>query len=435
MCSMRVNKVTGGALLGQGTYGCVFGPALACTANDMLQQFPTKTKTVSKVFSLDDDRNIQDEVRVAQLMKKIDPNSEFTVKYYGTCDVDFGKVPETIAKKCDAVNLRRYKTSNVKVPQIIFENGGVDLDYLCDIYATNSRIWFDDVIMSVIPIMKGIATMSEKHLAHFDIKPPNMLYNLKTSRMYLVDFGLARKITGLHLKNIAFMLAASYLYYPLEFRIMSRILNGISLEGVHTQFMNDTKNNSRYAERYASIADKVSSPFLQTLKFLERDMRAMVTRAQQDPVAFEKAFKKTYLYKTDVYSFGISMMEIIYQLSHNTKGIAFRVKNQAFVHQFQEILRDMIAVDPEKRLSAQDAYNRASALTTIVAPNINALSENTATNTKQVVKTPKKKTTCPAPRRPDSEGKCPPGSAARPNKHGQPCCYKVKKTATNTNQQ
>lgn len=348
----------GGALLGQGTYGCVFGPALAC------QQKKIPSTSVSKVFSLENESNIQDEIRIAQIMNDVDPESEFTVKYYGTCDIDLNKVTENITNKCDVVNFRKYKEYHMKVPQIIYANGGMDLDQLCTAYALKHRVVFDDLIISMIRVMKGIATICKKRFAHFDIKPANMLYNEKERRMYLVDFGLAQKITGIDIADIDFMMSASYLYYPPEFRIMSRILNGIPVSDVPTQFLNDTISNSGYVERYASSADRFAHPFVSTLNFVEKDLRAMVVRAQNNHVAFTKAFKTKYLYKIDVYSFGMTMLEVIYTLSHNTntKGIAFHVKNHTFVHEFKDLLRDMVSVDPEKRPSAKDAYKRAAAL-------------------------------------------------------------------------
>lgn len=39
---------------------------------------------------------------------------------------------------------------------------------------------------------------------------------------------------------------------------------------------------------------------------------------------------------------------------------------------------------------------------------------------------PTPKRTCPKPRRPDTQGRCPNGYERRLNKHGEPCCYKVR---------
>lgn len=397
----------GGSLLGQGAYGCVFGPALACKSQDKKLREENKTKdTVSKVFSQHRKSDMEEEVRITKIINDIDPASEFTIKYYGACDIDFRKVGMPTVKDCRSVDLSQYKKENRShVQQIIYANGGIDMHAFCTSYAVKHSVMFDDIIVMVLPIMRGIATMNRKNWIHFDIKPPNMLYNDKEKRMYLIDFGLTRNATdaSANLPGLEYLLSWPYLYYPPEFRIMSRILKGKDVIGADMDFFTDLKKS------YGTLA---------RIGIDEHDsgLRRMMDAARKNPAAFREAFAQKYLYKVDVYSLGMAINEIIYMLSRFN---AFHTSNKAFVDEFKGILSEMTSLNVNKRLSAKRAYEKTRLLIQrFASPTIPI----------PITIAPKRiKNTCPRPRRPDNDGRCLPGSTARPNKHAEMCCYKDKK--------
>ena len=433
--SVTKRRSRGGSLLGQGAYGCVFGPALACTHTS----YEIKgTHTVGKVFSPNQKNELDEEARIARVVNDIDPNSEFTIKYYGVCDVDLKKVDMETVKSCEPVDMiKLIRESNKKkvprLPQIIYENGGIDMHTFCTSYAVKNNIAFDDIIVMFLPIMKGLHAMSANHWVHFDIKPPNMLYNERNRRIYLIDFGLAQNTHSLSLASsnklseIKYVLAWPYMYYPPEFRIMAHILDmdKDAVLGVDRIYFSDLKRLSGYVD------------LLQTFGFREDDpgLRRLCDAASKKPAAFRDAFLQKYLYKADVFSLGMTLKEIIRSLIRNH---AFHVVNTRFVNAFQRLLLKMIALDPKKRLSAEAAYTKLHDLVAQYKPDAPVHDAAKGTNTykdkdqdqdqdqdKKHMKT-KAKATCPKPRRPDGNGQCPAGYVQKLNKHDVPCCYKIK---------
>jgi hypothetical protein len=113
--------------INSGSFGCVFMPYLKCDFNNLDgTQFEN---TVGKVFSSIKDSIIEHNSN--EIIKKLDPTSIFTPKYYGLCKVEYESIHDTAISKCDKFSTPS-KINNA--PQLIYEYGGVDFqvgnDYL-----------------------------------------------------------------------------------------------------------------------------------------------------------------------------------------------------------------------------------------------------------------------------------------------------------------
>ena len=117
---------------------------------------------------------------INKIIQKIDPLYIFTVKSEGNCSIPVTSFQSQI-KKC--TNFRNKNKTNYD--QILYEYGGQDVS---EAYKNNK---FDDLFQAMIRPFKGLVVMETKEYAHLDIKPANMVYNSKTKKMSIIDFGLA----------------------------------------------------------------------------------------------------------------------------------------------------------------------------------------------------------------------------------------------------
>ena len=69
---------------------------------------------------------------------------------------------------------------------INFKHGGVDLSKL-----DYSRIYKNVFLKSLKNIFYGMKEMNEKNFYHLDLKPDNILFDEKTSKMNIIDFGMS----------------------------------------------------------------------------------------------------------------------------------------------------------------------------------------------------------------------------------------------------
>lgn len=310
----------GGKFLASGTYGCAFAPQLPCKVSGKIPK-----NAVGKIF--DDANAFKEEVRFNRLILKIDPTGYFTPRFYGTCVVNFAKVSEADESyKCDL-----YSQAIPK--QTIMENGGVPLKTA----VSKHGIMIDTLIVAFYPLFVGLSMLLKRKVAHSDIKPSNMLYNITTRRAVLIDFGLMTKITDI-VKNDHGILTHTYLYYPPELKIYARLLQvkkGIfGVQALYESIMEnyDTLSMQSLEKLFPGYSDSI----YKTL----RDALA------QDYTVYASAFSKEYVRVLDIYSLGMSFVECFFII-----GGPDQIGDEGFVREFlQEIIRPTIEPDAAKRI-------------------------------------------------------------------------------------
>ena len=109
----------GGALLGEGSYGCVFHPSLPCEGEQ------ASRKGVGKI--LVDRAEARDELVIMKKIQKIDPEHKYVNPILHNCKVEGSKLAEydPDSKKCNLFNKRNTAGS---VQQLIYKDKGRSLE-------------------------------------------------------------------------------------------------------------------------------------------------------------------------------------------------------------------------------------------------------------------------------------------------------------------
>lgn len=180
-----------GHVIGEGGYGCVIKPSLHCANkpnfnyNDYVSKF-MKTK------------HAEIELKEFLFIGKIDPANEYHLGQPIICEPDF-EDPELMndIKNCTHINKDDLFSNQLKKDYslLLIKYGGPDLKALCNIQLdqyfkeTNTdKFWLE-----VHHLIKGLKFFKDNGIVHNDIKPQNILFNLKTGKMKYIDFGLMRK--------------------------------------------------------------------------------------------------------------------------------------------------------------------------------------------------------------------------------------------------
>ena len=338
----------GGKYVYEGSYGCAFKPALPCVKTGL-------RKGLGKVFG-----NVADfkqEEKLQKFVKKIDSKHEATIPYYGSCRVDIDKTRKSDQlSKCEIANEYSDKSA---LNQIMFKYGGDDLDMIMNgmnksnsekkLYNKYKDLHFDTIIKLVLPVLKCIVKIAKYGYLHSDIKPPNLLYNAQSNKLYLIDFGLLQKQR--YISQSGSTLSFKYLYYPPEFITMMNLRSGVRDPD---RLYKDVLENFEYYD-YEHFVNKLD------YADYERGVKDFINYAISTPLdVFEKDFVKSYIKKLDVYSLGMSLVEMMHVTqSDNT----FKVSNTVLYDSFMKnVLIHMIHPDPRKRLTPDEAYIRVNCL-------------------------------------------------------------------------
>lgn len=191
----------GGEIIGQGSFGKVIRPGVICDTSNF----------VSKVFT---GRNALEsqktEILFLNKMKNIDPEENFTINNFQSCNVS-SDIPEL----SDIKNENKHSS----YPQVVFRYGGKDLYSIIK----NNTIKFplESIIQLILNFMIEFKNFQNKRIVHNDIKTLNMLYD--DNKFYLIDYSLTTNYDDILKKDNLQLLDYIYPTYPPEFHLMSDI--------------------------------------------------------------------------------------------------------------------------------------------------------------------------------------------------------------------
>lgn len=328
---MSTSASTGGRFVGEGSYGCVFSPPPKC--NEKKQNKTTSRGLIGKVFRHTD--NAHDERKQQDIVHLIDPTGDFTIPLIGECTVSVFKDTDEVLK-CRLISKAGIRD---KYAQLVYKKGGQDLNDVAKSMANATDLRrknaFVRMFFALRPIIAGVGKVHSAGYVHSDLKLDNMLWDDKTRKLTLIDFGLMTKVGDVFNKTNKELLLYPYLSYPPEF-----VLYGLSLQhkprypDFEKQFL---KSLSHYLKmhKYIVVAKE-------ELPHVFSDVR-VATKGFVQRVANE--FRQ-FTSKVDLYSLGISFLLLYDTMIQKETKATTTIK---------EFLLKIAHFNPYKRYSVEQA--------------------------------------------------------------------------------
>ena len=239
MTRKKTRKVRGGKAIGSGGFGCVFRPAIKCKKRN--KKIESK-KYVSKVMT---PKHAKSEYNIIKKVEKVLDKVPNYQQYFLVDDIHKckpGPLSEedkiNFDKKCKPLRKHDNLTSeNVnenlfKIEQLVMPNGGVTLDtYYKKMESLDNLIYINTQLIELL--YDGILPMNELSMYHADLKESNILYNINTYKLAIIDWGLAFKYKRGKIPNI---IRNKPFQYNLPFSV---ILFNSKFEERYQRFMKD----------------------------------------------------------------------------------------------------------------------------------------------------------------------------------------------------
>jgi serine/threonine protein kinase len=330
-------------LVGKGTFGCVITPPISENTFVVKEIIPYRDKhntDIGKLF-IKGYRDYMDELKILQLVQKLDPYSKFTTKLKGT---------QKISGQCLKYNynvmkcLERSKNIGSKLfYQIILENGGLKSDAFYNITYKQFLKFFKTFI-------EGMIILQNNKIAHRDIKPDNVLVN--DTKISLIDFGIATKMNQVYQPSERSLLKYTYEYvwYPPEFYVAYKMFDYRSLfngrKDEFNKFVDKIPNiltdERFYQQKFRHL------PYIDMIKGYEQGVNDFLnTIKASDKSRVEDVFTEEIAQKADVFS-------VAYIISSMNKNIQYNSNaEKQFVN---NIFNRTINSNPYDRISFKELY-------------------------------------------------------------------------------
>lgn len=206
---------------------------------------------------------------------------------------------------------------------------------------TNLKL-FCALLSNLRDIMRGLVIAHKHEWVHHDIKSPNILYNMKPFRLFLIDWATSVRSSDVYSDTWSPWFRADNLNHPPEYKSYA-----------HYKYKYPFKNND-FATDYSSniyilVLKKIQPKYLQMLNTAND---ALQKEFKKDNPGFLKRIAP----KVDVFAMGLVIARVYLVLAYAS------LFNTQFDKKMNYVLRNMLHPDPLKRWSMKRSLKHLSPL-------------------------------------------------------------------------
>lgn len=339
-------------LLSQGGFGCVYYPGIKCDG-----KMDPRTNVVTKLQKRD--FNAYNEIKIGEMIKKIQHYKLFFLPVIGNCPVNLRSLDKSIISKCDVIaDSDELKYTLMTIPYISNSSFfSILIGNSNDARQTNkgdkkNNLEKKHMFLSLTETFKyllgGIEKLVDNKIVHFDLKAGNILYNTITTDPQIIDFGISIPIDELNdsnLKDYFYADGSDYYVWPLEVQVINFIVNETKgrltekdAEKIAKEYTETNKGLQVFSEEFIDLYRK--SCVNEIKKYVGEDRKKVI-------------YKLIEFYKTwDNYSLSILYLKTFEYIF--SKGF----ERNSLIILFSQILATNINPDPSKRLSINETREK-----------------------------------------------------------------------------
>lgn len=287
--------------IGEGTYGSVYRPPLKCINKRINDKYQNK----NYVMKISTESSIKDEVEIAKILRKIDPDSKYFIYLLHNkviLDVNISDINSGFV----------YNNPNKKYYGYYMKYGGISLDEYYHLHKNEISItlvwkWLNKLLESILLLQKY-------KILHLDIKTSNIVID-ENDDIRLIDFGLSNIMTDDTETNLGLLIEQQYSIYPPFFNVL------------HCNYL-------QMKEMYEEI-----NPSKLIIKKLRKSYK-------EDNEVYIDVSLMPNLHKMDIFSIGSIFMIYFYK----RLKLQFNITNQFLTYHLNNLTTKMINPDPDKQI-------------------------------------------------------------------------------------
>lgn len=315
-------------LIGQGSYGCVYYPAIRCSK--VLEYINKKNQnsknSISKVFNRN--KSFEEEIKFLKSINSIDKYGKYFVVPNKTCLTNVNTILKHTNGKCHIFD---YMNTQQQLYQIVLPNSGKPLQKFMEDYKDTNKIKYPikEWIKNIENILYGIELLNENSLIHRDIKSDNILFDGKKAK--IIDLGLMCPKEDIYKINNKHILEYNYLPYPFEFLL-------VYFNMYATNFQKQTVNLvSIFEQSISSFGNEAEELFniLHSPINIKKSIEDIEKWKNSNTNWFSEIKKNTD--KIDIYSFGTVCISLSNLLDNSTITQEEHIRYQNFLYKITKI--------------------------------------------------------------------------------------------------
>jgi len=393
--------------INQGTYGCVFRPAINCKGNLLKPNFITKIQS--------EKANSDKETKIGYKIKKIKGYSKYFAPILKTCNISLANIKNDEIKKCDFIDNHTTKIISNKMkyvgdktlldyfihileeklvtpsikknetnshfsnglvadknnfdddnrPKIIY--GRCNNTYLRISNSSNVQKCIEAIFNCYLHLLEGIELLQENNIVHYDLKENNIMFDETQDYPIIIDFGLSFETSNLHNSNhqlykkldeAFYVYAPDYKTWCFEIHLICYIIHYIKeneLEDtISISFLNegidDIFRENLIFTHFRPLANSNLEGHNETYA---QSMKNFIKQYSDSNLSYRELIDKllTFSYSWDNYSLAVIFLYSIYELKLDETYIMTKLVS---------LLKQIVFSTPDARIGIKDTFDKVS---------------------------------------------------------------------------
>ena len=341
---------TGTKLISQGTFGCIFYPAIECDGS------VSKNKKYASKLVKNNKTDIN-EYLIGKIIKRIKLYEYYYAPVINMCSINLAKIDKRERDMCKIIRDKKNSgiepASSYAIMKIPFIENISIIDYFTQ-PDTDKKEILTYILYSYDYLLQNINTLNKHGIIHFDLKLSNILIEKSKKIPIIIDFGLSVPITDIRpetYKKYFYAYNPSYYIWCIEIHIICYLVkvNPVLTKDALVDLVNEYVQNN--------IGLKIfSDAFVRRFRDTALDYYTKLlvdTGATRDEI-IKKLLK--YIRTWDTYSLSLMFLCFIQFISFN--GF---VHNKLIV-EFSKLLLLNFHPNPEKRMDFDETKKKYNAM-------------------------------------------------------------------------
>jgi len=206
-------------LIDQGGFGCVFYPGIECDGS-----ISKNPKYISKLHKKS--YHVINEYNIGKKVTKIPLYGYYFAPIVNMCNIDIAKIDKRERDMCRVITRTGSNSKFVIMKMPYIKNVSLIK------YITNSNIDKKEIVAYIMDsykfLLHSLNMLNSSGIVHFDLKIPNILFEVKTKNPIIIDFGLSLSMDDLGPKTYSkyfYTYNAAYYIWPIDVHIINYVIN------------------------------------------------------------------------------------------------------------------------------------------------------------------------------------------------------------------
>ena len=353
-------------VLGTGTYGCVFYPSMnVCSGR--IEDDIDSDHYITKIQKYSD--MIKEEIDIGSSIQHLPLYDHYFAPVVKSCVIDKTNMDYNLVRTCTKLQneFGEFESKPAYVSNKIRYVGSKSIFTYITGLSKNPKRQYRKLINTHLHLLEALQILGKENIIHFDLKPPNIMFDDIQSIPIIIDFGLSRNMTPLldphfdprineQLIRRTFITDASYDYWCIDIYVISNI-------GSNSLYVNSPVLETQIKTLVRGFITPIFLAVLlpeEAIKYKQN-----ITDYFMKYVRLNKTWGDVFLdlvkchASWDNYSLAIGYSFIYNKLKKNAQPANGEPEqDQEQIHQYISLLKTIVLSMPEERSSASETHPR-----------------------------------------------------------------------------